>query len=144
MDEPESLGAITLASREKLNNLIFVVNCNLQRLDGPVRGNSKVIQELEGACIFRREVLYDFRPEGELLLRLCQPSACALYAHVSPHQRLHGVGDVLEVERDRGGTRANANIEMPKWNDSLAGLRDRPEDCAGELKRLRKNCTCVT
>jgi pyruvate dehydrogenase E1 component len=49
MDEPEALGAITLASREKLDNLIFVVNCNLQRLDGPVRGNSKVIQELEGA-----------------------------------------------------------------------------------------------
>lgn len=48
MDEPESLGAITLASREKLDNLIFVINCNLQRLDGPVRGNGKVIQELEG------------------------------------------------------------------------------------------------
>jgi len=49
MDEPEALGSITLASRENLDNLIFVVNCNLQRLDGPVRGNSKVIQELEGA-----------------------------------------------------------------------------------------------
>lgn len=49
MDEPEALGAITLASREQLDNLIFVVNCNLQRLDGPVRGNSKIIQELEGA-----------------------------------------------------------------------------------------------
>ena len=49
MDEPESLGAITLASREKLDNLIFVVNCNMQRLDGPVRGNGKVVQELEGA-----------------------------------------------------------------------------------------------
>ena len=47
MDEPESLGAITLAGREKLDNLIFVINCNLQRLDGPVRGNSKIIQELE-------------------------------------------------------------------------------------------------
>jgi pyruvate dehydrogenase E1 component len=47
-DEPESLGAITLASREQLDNLIFVVNCNLQRLDGPVRGNGKIIQELEG------------------------------------------------------------------------------------------------
>ena len=47
-DEPESLGAITLAGREKLNNLIFVINCNLQRLDGPVRGNGKIIQELEG------------------------------------------------------------------------------------------------
>lgn len=50
-DEPETLGAITLASREKLDNLIFVINCNLQRLDGPVRGNGKVIQELE--AIFR-------------------------------------------------------------------------------------------
>ena len=47
MDEPESLGAISLAAREKLDNLIFVVNCNLQRLDGPVRGNGKIIQELE-------------------------------------------------------------------------------------------------
>lgn len=50
-DEPEALGAITLASREKLDNLIFVINCNLQRLDGPVRGNAKIIQELE--AIFR-------------------------------------------------------------------------------------------
>ena len=48
MDEPESLGAISLASREGLDNLIFVVNCNLQRLDGPVRGNGKIVQELEG------------------------------------------------------------------------------------------------
>src|SRR6266403_993626 len=51
MDEPESLGSITLGSRERLDNLIFVVNCNLQRLDGPVRGNGKIIQELE--AIFR-------------------------------------------------------------------------------------------
>src|SRR6201999_922998 len=48
-DEPEALGAITLASREKLDNLIFVINCNLQRLDGPVRGNGNIIQELEAA-----------------------------------------------------------------------------------------------
>lgn len=47
MDEPESLGAIGMAAREKLDNLIFVINCNLQRLDGPVRGNGKIIQELE-------------------------------------------------------------------------------------------------
>ncbi|MGH9650566.1 MAG: pyruvate dehydrogenase (acetyl-transferring), homodimeric type, partial [Terriglobales bacterium] len=51
VDEPESMGAIGVASREKLDNLIFVVNCNLQRLDGPVRGNGKIIQELEG--VFR-------------------------------------------------------------------------------------------
>ena len=48
MDEPESLGAIGLAGRERLDNLIFVINCNLQRLDGPVRGNAKIVQELEG------------------------------------------------------------------------------------------------
>ncbi|MDO9612310.1 MAG: pyruvate dehydrogenase (acetyl-transferring), homodimeric type, partial [Serpentinimonas sp.] len=48
MDEPESLGAIGLAAREGLDNLIFVINCNLQRLDGPVRGNGKIVQELEG------------------------------------------------------------------------------------------------
>lgn len=51
MDEPESLGCLTIASREKLDNLIFVINCNLQRLDGPVRGNYKIIQELE--AVFR-------------------------------------------------------------------------------------------
>src|SRR5690242_15432569 len=50
-DEPESLGALTVAAREKLDNLIFIVNCNLQRLDGPVRGNASIIQELEG--VFR-------------------------------------------------------------------------------------------
>ena len=60
MDEPESLGAIGLASRENLDNLIFVVNCNLQRLDGPVRGNSKIIQELEG----------DFRGSGWNVIKL--------------------------------------------------------------------------
>ncbi len=60
MDEPESLGAISLASREKLDNLIFVINCNLQRLDGPVRGNGKIIQELEG----------DFRGSGWNVLKL--------------------------------------------------------------------------
>src|SRR3989454_4418460 len=50
-DEPESLGALSIAGREQLDNLIFVVNCNLQRLDGPVRGNGKIIQELE--AVFR-------------------------------------------------------------------------------------------
>lgn len=48
MDEPESKGAITIATREKLDNLVFVINCNLQRLDGPVTGNGKIVNELEG------------------------------------------------------------------------------------------------
>jgi pyruvate dehydrogenase E1 component len=60
MDEPESLGAIGLAAREKLDNLVFIVNCNLQRLDGPVRGNGKIIQELEG----------DFRGAGWNVIKL--------------------------------------------------------------------------
>ena len=51
MDEPETIGTINIAAREKLDNLVFVVNCNLQRLDGPVRGNGKIIQELE--AVFR-------------------------------------------------------------------------------------------
>jgi pyruvate dehydrogenase E1 component len=51
MDEPESSGALSLAARENLDNLVWVVNCNLQRLDGPVRGNGKIIQELE--ALFR-------------------------------------------------------------------------------------------
>ena len=60
MDEPESLGAIGMAAREKLDNLIVIVNCNLQRLDGPVRGNGKIIQELEG----------EFRGSGWNVLKL--------------------------------------------------------------------------
>ncbi len=60
MDEPESMGALSLAGREQLDNLIFVVNCNLQRLDGPVRGNAKIIQELEG----------DFRGSGWNVIKL--------------------------------------------------------------------------
>ena len=51
MDEPEAMAGLSIAAREQLDNLIFVVNCNLQRLDGPVRGNGKIIQELE--AIFR-------------------------------------------------------------------------------------------
>jgi pyruvate dehydrogenase E1 component len=82
VDEPETLGAISLASREKLDNLIFVVNCNLQRLDGPVRGNGKIIQELES--VFRGagwnvikvvwgsdwDSLLDRDPSGLLLKRM--------------------------------------------------------------------------
>ncbi len=60
MDEPESMGAIGMAAREKLDNLVFVVNCNLQRLDGPVRGNGKIIQELES----------DFRGSGWNVIKI--------------------------------------------------------------------------
>ena len=83
MDEPESMGSITLASREKLDNLIFVINCNLQRLDGPVRGNGKVIQELEARLPRRRLE----RDQGHLGQRL----GCAAGArHHRPAAKAHG------------------------------------------------------
>jgi pyruvate dehydrogenase E1 component len=84
MDEPESLGAITVASRERLDNLTMVINCNLQRLDGPVRGNSSIVRELEG--VFRGagwnvikvmwssewDALFAADPEGHLARRLTE------------------------------------------------------------------------
>ncbi|MEE4299673.1 MAG: pyruvate dehydrogenase (acetyl-transferring), homodimeric type [Pseudomonadales bacterium] len=81
-DEPESLGSIALAGRERLDNLVFVINCNLQRLDGPVRGNGKIIQELEGVfrgagwnvikVIWGRhwDPLFDADAQGKLLQRM--------------------------------------------------------------------------
>ena len=69
-DEPESLGALHIASREGLDNLTFVVNCNLQRLDGPVRGNGKIIQELESGVPRRRLE----RHQGHLGPRMGRPA----------------------------------------------------------------------
>ena len=73
MDEPESLGAIALAGREQLDNLIFVVNCNLQRLDGPVRGNGKIIQELE-SDLPRRRLERDQGRSGAATGTRCSPA----------------------------------------------------------------------
>ncbi|NBO64870.1 MAG: pyruvate dehydrogenase (acetyl-transferring), homodimeric type, partial [Acidobacteria bacterium] len=84
MDEPESMGSLTLAAREKLDNLIFVVNCNLQRLDGPVRGNSQIVTELEAAfrgagwnvikCLWGRvwDPLFERDKQGLLLRRMAE------------------------------------------------------------------------
>lgn len=63
-DEPESLGALALASRERLDNFIWVVNCNLQRLDGPVRGNGKIIHSLPAANLALDKVLLEELDEG--------------------------------------------------------------------------------
>jgi pyruvate dehydrogenase E1 component len=81
-DEPESLGAITLPPREKLDNLIFVVNCNLQRLDGPVRGNGKIISELEG----------DFRGAGWNVIKVLwrQLGRASRPRHHRPVDEAHG------------------------------------------------------
>ena len=84
MDEPESMGSLTLAAREKLDNLIFVVNCNLQRLDGPVRGNGQIVTELEAAfrgagwnvvkCLWGRvwDPLFERDKQGLLLRRMAE------------------------------------------------------------------------
>jgi pyruvate dehydrogenase E1 component len=82
-DEPESLGAITLGARENLDNFIWVVNCNLQRLDGPVRGNGKIIQELEGLVPRRRLE----RHQGHLGQRL---GCLARARQIRPAAQAHG------------------------------------------------------
>ena len=75
MDEPESMGAITLASREKLDNLIFVINCNLQRLDGPVRGNGQIVNELEAAFRGAGRHLLWIRGQYESAYRYTPPAS---------------------------------------------------------------------
>jgi pyruvate dehydrogenase E1 component len=117
-DEPETLGAITLASREKLDNLVFVINCNLQRLDGPVRGNGKIIQELEAA--FRGagwnvikvlwgtdwDPLFERDTEGLLLKRLsemCDGEYQKLVVESGAYVREHVFGSdprLLEMVKD--------------------------------------------
>ena len=84
-DEPESMGSLTLAAREKLDNLIFVINCNLQRLDGPVRGNGKIIQRT-GSRLPRRRLERDQAGVG---LRLGQ-AVCP--RQVRPSAEAHGRG----------------------------------------------------
>jgi pyruvate dehydrogenase E1 component len=92
MDEPESLGAISLAARERLDNLIFVVNCNLQRLDGPVRGNGKIIQELEA----------DFRGAGWNVIKVIWSSDWdPLFAADKTGVLVRRVEEVLDGEMQR-------------------------------------------
>lgn len=88
-DEPETLGAINLASREKLDNLILVINCNLQRLDGPVRGNGKIIQELEGT----------FRGSGWRVIKVIWGSDWdPLFAKDQDNLILHRADEVVDGE----------------------------------------------
>src|SRR5205085_6244317 len=86
-DEPETLGAIQLASREKLDNLIFVINCNLQRLDGPVRGNGKIVQELEAG----------FRGEGWNVIKVIWGGGWdPLLAADADGKLVHRMGEVVD------------------------------------------------
>lgn len=111
-DEPEALGAISLAGREQLENLIFVVNCNLQRLDGPVRGNGKIVQELEGVfrgagwnvikCLWGRhwDVLFEKDTEGFLQKRfdeICDGELQNCKANGGAYTREHFFGKYPEL-----------------------------------------------
>ena len=93
-DEPETLGAISLAAREQLDNLIFVVNCNLQRLDGPVRGNGKIIQELE-AIVPRRRLERDQGHLGLEVGRAARPGQGRRAAQPDEHHRRRPVPALL-------------------------------------------------
>jgi pyruvate dehydrogenase E1 component len=121
MDEPESMGSLTLASRERLDNLIFVINCNLQRLDGPVRGNGKVIQELEAA----------FRGAGWNVIKVIWGSDwdnLLARDHTGLLQRR--MGEVVDgefqtyVTKDGGYVRKNFFGKYPELLDLVSHLSD--------------------
>ncbi len=120
MDEPESLGAISLAAREGLDNLIFVINCNLQRLDGPVRGNGKIIQELEG----------DFRGSGWNVLKVIWGSRWdALLAQDTQNllkQRMEECldGDYQTVKSKDGAYVREHFFNSPELKAMVANLSD--------------------
>jgi pyruvate dehydrogenase E1 component len=105
-DEPESLGAITLASREKLDNLIFVINCNLQRLDGPVRGNGSIIQELEAA----------FRGAGWNVIKVIWGSEWdALLAKDHDGILLKRMGEIVDGQWQKYAVESGAYIRQHFW-----------------------------
>jgi pyruvate dehydrogenase E1 component len=129
MDEPESMGSLTLASREKLDNLTFVINCNLQRLDGPVRGNGKVIQELEAA----------FRGAGWNVIKVIWGEDWdALLARDSTGLLQKRMGEAVDGEyqtyitKDGAYIRKNFFGKYPELLDLVAHLSD------DDLMRLRR------
>jgi len=120
-DEPESLGAISLAGREKLDNLIFVINCNLQRLDGPVRGNGKIIQELETV----------FRGAGWNVIKVIWGSRWdPLLAADTEGQLLQRMEEVLDGEyqtykaRDGAYVREHFFGRYPPLKEMVSGMSD--------------------
>jgi len=121
-DEPQSLGAIDLAAREKLDNLIFVINCNLQRLDGPVRGNGKIIQELEG----------EFRGADWNVIKLIWGSYWdPLLAKDSEGHLLRRMNEAIDGEyqafKAKGGayTRAHFFGKYPELLDMVSNMSDK-------------------
>lgn len=129
MDEPESQGAIALAQREKLDNLIFVVNCNLQRLDGPVRGNGKIIQELEG----------NFRGAGWNVLKVLWGSEWdALLARDKTGRLMQRMMEVVDGEYQAYKARGPAYVRehfFGKYPETAELVKDMTDDQLFKLSR---------
>jgi len=129
MDEPESLGAITLAAREQLDNLIFVVNCNLQRLDGPVRGNGKIIQELEAA----------FRGAGWNVIKVIWGDDWDRLLDADTSGKLvQRMDEVLDGEMQRFTLSSGAYVRerfFGKYPELLELVKDYSDDQLGRLTR---------
>jgi pyruvate dehydrogenase E1 component len=129
MDEPESLGAITLAAREQLGNLIFVINCNLQRLDGPVRGNGKIMQELEAA----------FRGAGWNVIKVIWGGDWDPLLEADKKGLLHQrMDDILDGEMQRYNVSEGSEIRehffgrYPELLDLVSGYSDE------QIRKLRR------
>jgi pyruvate dehydrogenase E1 component len=129
MDEPESMGALTLAAREELDNLIFVINCNLQRLDGPVRGNSSIVQELEGA----------FRGAGWIVIKVLQGEIWDRLLEKDKNGLLKKrLGELVDGERQKFSVSDGAYIRREffgKSKELLAMVEDWTDE---ELTQLRR------
>ncbi|SFN17691.1 pyruvate dehydrogenase E1 component [Formivibrio citricus] len=137
MDEPESLGAISLAGREKLDNLVFVINCNLQRLDGPVRGNAKIVQELEG----------DFRGAGWNVIKVLWGSGWDKLLAQDTHGLLQKrMMEVVDGEYQNYKSRNGAYIRQHffgKYPQLLAMVVDLSDDEIWALTRGGNDMTKV-
>src|SRR5262245_27219993 len=129
MDEPEGLGAISLAGRERLDNLIFVINCNLQRLDGPVRGNGKIIQELEG----------DFRGGGWNVIKVIWGSGWdALLAKDSSGMLRKRILECVDGEYQDFKSKNGAYVRQQffgKYPETAALVKDMSDDDIWALRR---------
>ena len=128
-DEPETLGALTLAAREKLDNLIFVINCNLQRLDGPVRGNGKIIQELEAA----------FRGAGWNCIKVIWGSEWdPLLAADKTGLLVQRMGEVVDGESQKYSVESGAYVRkhfFGKYPELLKLVEHLSDDQIAKLKR---------
>jgi len=129
MDEPESMGALTLASREELDNLIFVINCNLQRLDGPVRGNGSIIQELEGA----------FKGAGWKVIKVpLSKNWDALLEKDKNGLLMQRLGELVDGERQRFSISSGAYIRehfFGKYPELLEMVKDYSDEQLEKLGR---------